>query len=473
MYRLLLHPFFLAVLVTLLIWFGVIVYWQETVRLVTAEDIGIYLVGLPLLVVGGGLVARAAYRHAKDKTTTSASPGATANVAAPAGDERERGLTLAVLAVGLASAAGNGATDAFLRLKARDLQPCPDGEIRNRDGFPVFTCRVEALDIQPAKAVTETAGVAAPDSVLRGLALLEQALSPVVEKLASLVPPKAGGKREAVDSPALPKVSVSLIMPTGWAEPFRSLAAKQLAVHLEEAGWPSESVTLTAVSGDEGTAPLRLLDAFCLDAGRHERTDYKLVVACESALDEDVVAEFDTRGVLFSPTRPQGVIPGEAAVALLVQRPLPQTAGDTPPMAVMHRGAFAVRDKSADAAGRISHVLLAETAQGGIGASQVPAADVACVVSDIDHRGSRSGECASAINEVLPDIDPVQSFFGAGQALGSLGTTGPLFALGLAVGAVQEERKAVLMLSAAHPTERAALLLKPHVEPAANAAPAA
>lgn len=456
----------LAVLVTLLIWFGVIIYWQETVRLVTAEDIGIYLIGLPLVVVGLGFAGRAIYRRSRKPA-----PSADAAVAAtpPVGDDRERGFTLAVLAVGLASSAGNGAGDTFQRFKARDLRPCPDSELRSRDGFPVFACRIESLDVQTAEAMAKPLSADPPVRVLRGLALFDQAVSPALETLTELAPPAEGSRPSEDKKPVPLKLGVSLITPETWDEAWRTLAARHLAARLEDAGWPAESVSITALGGNEGTACLRLLDAFCLEAGRSEHADYKLVIACESSLDEDVVAEIEEQGALFSQNKPDGIVPGEAAAALLLQRPLPPAAGSIPPMALLHRGVFSTRDKPVDAAGRISHALLVDTAQGCIAASQVKVGDIAYVVSDIDHRGSRSGECASAITDVLPEVDPVKSFFGAGQSLGTLQASGALFSLGLAVGLIQEEQKPILLLAAAHPTERAAFVLKPYVEPAATA----
>lgn len=471
MFRFLLRPIVLAVLVTLLIWLLVIVYWQETVRLVSAEDVGIYLVGLPLVVVGIGFGLRAGYRH-YTKAKPSQEGQASARTAAPVTDERERGFALALLAVGLASGAGDAAAQTYETLKAREMQPAPDSELRNRDGFPVHACRVKDLDTEKIAGVLEAIDAAPTQpGVQRALALLERALAPVFDVVAAAVPePDSRGRLPAVT--AMPRLIVDLLLPVGWDERSRKLAVRYVGGLLAETGWPADASTLTAIAGDDGSVALRQLDAFCQKANRADSADMHVLASCESMIDEDVVSSLEASGRLFSTAQPQGQIPGEAAAAVLLRVPKRISMLQVP-VALVGRVALSARGKSADSAGRIGHETLLETAQHGLAAAQLQAADICAVVSDVDHRASRCGECVGAMTALLPDLDPVGQFVGAGQSLGRLGAGGALFALGVAAAAVQAEEKPVLLVTTSHPTERAAVVLRTYVEPAKDAPVAA
>lgn len=464
MLRFLLRPLVLAVLVTLLIWFGVIVYWQETVRLVTAEDVGIYLVGLPLLVIATGFLLRAGYRHFS-AAKPAQSADAPAAGPAPATDERERGFKLALLAVGLSSVAGNAGAESYEALKGKEIRPGPDGELRNRDGFPVHTCRVKDLDTAELSAALEALDPApCPAAALRALTLMGRALQPVFDLLA-LAAPSPDPRQTVSRNAPMPKLLVDLLLPASWNERTRALAAQHVGTLLAGIGWPAGVSLLTVIPANDGSLALRQLDAFCMSANRVDSCDFYLLAACDSAVDEDVVASLEAGGLLFSGSRPQGLIPGEAAAAILARTPR-WIDPEQPPVAIVGRIALSVRGKSADASGRIGHDTLMEAAQRSLEVAQMQAADVCAVVSDIDQRSSRCGECAGAMNDLVPDLDPGDQFVGAGQALGRLGSGGALFALGLAAAAAEIEEKAVLAVTAAHPTERAAAVLRPYVEPA-------
>lgn len=472
MLRFLLRPLVLAVLVTLLIWFGMIVYWQETVRLVTANDVGIYLVGLPLLIIGIGFAVRAGYRHftAAETTKTAAAP-------APAGaaqgtDERERGFALALLAVGMASGAGNAATASYEALKTKEIKPVPDSKLRNREGFPVHACRVQDLKTAELSAALEVMDPSpCSDAVLRSLTLLERSLAPVLEILVPAAPKPDPRERIPGDKP-LPKLVVDLLLPAGWDERSRMLAVRHVGAVLAETGWPAEFTTLTVLPGDDGSLALRQLDAFCIKANRADSADFYLLAACDSAIDEDMVSALEAGGLLFSGTKPQGQILGEAAAAVLARTPR-WIVPEQPPVAMVSRAALAVRGKSADAAGRIGHETLLETAQHSLAVAQLPPEDLCAIVSDADQRGSRVGECTGSMSSLVPELDLVEQFIGAGQALGRLGNVGALFALGVAAAAAETEEKPVLLVTVAHPTERAAVVLRPYVEPPMDAVSAA
>jgi hypothetical protein len=463
-FRFLLHPLAFVILVTLLIWLAVIVYWQETVRLVTAEDVAIYLIGLPVLAIALGFGLRAAYRRSTRKEPPA--PQAAASAAAPAAatDEAERSYALALLAVGVAGAAGDSAGATYQALKARELQPTPDAELRNRDGFPVHACRVKQLDTQEIEATLAAldASACAP-GVLRALTLLDQSLTPVLDKVAAAAPDPAA--RPKTTTGPMPRLFVDLLLPADWHDRSRALAARHIGNLIGEAGWPAAICTVNVLAAADGSLALRQLDAFSLKANRAGSSDFYLLAGCDSAIDEDLVSTLESSGRLFGSGNGQGLIPGEAAAAMLAQVPQKMTTGSAV-TALVGRAALAVRAKSADEVGRIGHETLLEIGQHCLVGAQLQPADIALVVSDADQRSSRCGECMGAINSLLPELDPAADFIGTGQALGRVGCGGGLVALAVAAAAVEDEDKPVLLTAVSHPTERAAVIVRPYVAPA-------
>jgi hypothetical protein len=375
------------------------------------------------------------------------------------------------LALGVACAAGEGAATVFQALKSRELQPVPDGELRNRDGFPVHASRVQQLDTQEVESALASVDAASyADGVLRALTLLKQSLAPVLDLAATQAPDPEKGRQAGPEAP-MPKLIVDLILPAAWDERSRMSAARYVGSLIDASGWPAAVCTLNAVAAAEGTAALQRLDAFSLKANRTGSADFYLLASCESTIDEDMVLALESGGLLFGSSNGQGRIPGEAAVAMLMQATRGMTK-PSEPLTLIGRTALAARTKSADAAGRSSHDTLLEIVQQSMAVTNVQPTDLALVVSDADQRSSRCGECMGAINTLLPELDPAEDLVATEQALGRLGAPGALFALGLAAAAAEAEDKPVLLMAVSHATERAAVVLRPYAEPAKEAVPA-
>lgn len=222
---------------------------------------------------------------------------------------------------------------------------------------------------------------------------------------------------------------------------------------------------------DEGCAALKSLDEFAAAANRSDSQDLLLLAACESAVDEDRLQDMEARGLLFSHRNQQGRIPGEAAAALLARASKAPANGEQDVMALASRAALLPRQKSADAPGRICHEALVQAAGSCLDAAQIGANAICAVVSDADHRSSRTAETAAMMNDLFTDVDPVAQCIRSNDALGHLGAAGALVALAVAAGAAQAEQKPVLLAAVAHPVDRAALVIAPFVPD--SAAPAA
>ena len=75
-------------------------------------------------------------------------------------------------------------------------------------------------------------------------------------------------------------------------------------------------------------------------------------------------------------------------------------------------------------------------------AAQIEANAICAVVSDADHRSSRTAETAAMMNDLFTDLDPVEQCIRSGDALGHLGAAGALVALAVAAGAARGRAEA-------------------------------
>jgi hypothetical protein len=127
-----------------------------------------------------------------------------------------------------------------------------------------------------------------------------------------------------------------------------------------------------------------------------------------------------------------GRIPGEGAAALLVASPRWPGLDELESHPVkLWRPARARRDKSADANGRVGMSTLNKLLEHALtltGASP----DTLQLVSDADHRASRTAELFEALQEAAPGIDPMLTVARVGEACGDIGVAATLVTPALA-----------------------------------------
>ena len=144
---------------------------------------------------------------------------------------------------------------------------------------------------------------------------------------------------------------------------------------------------------------------------------------------------------------------------IAIQTPCPASAPPDAPR--ITRLALLERDKPADAAGRISGQCLGDAITHALVAAGCPGSGVARVVSDLDHRGSRSGELYQALPTLLPELDAATEVWALGLANGASGVADALCTLAVAAVAARAETRPVLAATVSHPRLRAAALVLP------------
>jgi hypothetical protein len=490
-------------LLTALVWAVTIVYWQESHRAVTPQDVAVNLVALPVALFAAFLLLRFGIDAMKAPVAAAAPAGAApTKTAAPVSAAAERAWAATVLAANAVNATGASAAAIAGAHGDGPLRVGLDPELKDDAGLPIFAARVPQLDLASIESALEAlrpgvaarreawAGALASPGLVRALALLESALQPLAGDLERvtpwlLEPPEAS-------TPHTRRVQVLLAVPPAWSDFDSALAQAWLAAHVSERwatplAWPTRegenAVWQTSVHpATTGEAFLLRLDKLLTLLRQQEHEDLVLALAADSSLDDTVIESLAARGELFrAETTPQGVMPGEAAAALLLAPG--NVITNTPTLAHadaprLTRLALRERDKPAGAAGRISGQCLGDAIGDALAAASCTGAAVGRLVSDLDHRGSRSGELYPSLPALLAGLDAATDVWPLGVGAGVGGVADSLVALAVASVPARADAKPVLVATVSHPTLRAAALLLPAAwlplppQPPAAAAPA-
>jgi hypothetical protein len=247
------------------------------------------------------------------------------------------------------------------------------------------------------------------------------------------VPTSARLAREAM----APSLTVRLLMPPHWSPEVREMAQACIrrqcgglldwaqAVKAKGVRWQTDPLPQPEHLWDE-------LDQRIVQWTRQEGPELLLVLALDSALDEQQIDRMQAHGDLFTALHQTGRIPGEGAAALLVASPRwPGLATLESPPVKLWRPARARRDKSADASGRVGMSTLNKLLEHALtltGASP----DTLQLVSDADHRASRTAELFEALQEAAPGVDPMLTVARVGEACGDIGVAATLVTPALA-----------------------------------------
>jgi len=260
-----------------------------------------------------------------------------------------------------------------------------------------------------------------------------------------------------------PVLTVRLLLPAAWRPAEREQAVqwvRERAAGLLDWAQAQQAQGIRWVHEplSEPDALWRELNQLLLQWSRDPRPQACLLLATDSALDPDRVAQWEAAGQLFTADHQHGRVPGEAAAGLLLAHPTwppPHEADDEAPRLSLSSPLVARRDKSADAVGRIGHRELLALLQAAWPRLTVPTPEV-LVLADADHRASRASELYEAVVDAQPEIDPDTQVLRAGVSLGDMGEARGLLATALAAAAARQGRpaKAVLTTLLQHSHER-------------------
>lgn len=444
-----------------LVWGLVLGWWQSNDHAPSQLDLGLYLVALPLALVGGFLLLRGFIDHLKKPPEALPRPEsglrdedplalATAKTAAA-----ERAFTLGLIDAFIVTAGGDTVDDTLAAL-ADGKRPEPSTRLTNDSGYPVFVAEVPDLDVDTLidTLIEESAAPRAfveRGEVMRALALAERVLEASIERLRDLL--------EQMEEKA--SLRVDWLVPAAWMEldlaPLKTWLQGCLATRL-----PEESLTITLRSAAHELDALLALDELILRANRDAPpSEIRLLLGASSAVDEQTVARWESENRLFSAHQQQRQIPGEGAVALILARQELIARLDLVDGVCVTRLNAARRDKPVDAGGRIGGKLIEQLVTGLLDLTGVEPAAIKAVLLDTDHRPRHLTEALEGLGPHGEHLDPIQDCLALGTLAGTLSPIGSLAALACARGKVLASEAPVLCISNQHPLERGALLVLP------------
>jgi hypothetical protein len=468
-------------------WGASIFYWRETNRVPAVSELVLYLLVLPLLLLGMWWLARKAWTRVTAPATASPATGAGAGApgAVAAGTDAAAAAPAAPLPPALTIAASavrvpHGDSVSALRtaVAGNRARPSLDKELSDDDGYPILSARLEHIDdavlrdhllqwlharqlddprfdqgqwraLAAASAVASE--LAAQASVHIGLApWLEQQQ----ERRQGRLPP------DSVAVPAPPSLRLLALWPDEWQPQQRELAQQWLHHVADGAGWPAAllapaTAPLAHNDAEAGVVLNELLQR-CADI---HHPCLAIVIAAGSHLTEAHISHLSSQNALYTAKQPQGRIPGEGAAGLLLADAA--TAGHIgggSTLQALHQGR---RLTSADEVRRDTDTSLADAVNHALQAAQVNGAAITLVAADTGHRTSRVTELMHVVTAAAPQLDPGVDVISAGASCGSCGAVGWLTALALGDAEAQDRNAPVLCISNEDPYHRYAALLRP------------
>jgi len=451
-----------VILTLAIVWALVFGWWHSNDHHPDTGELALYLVALPLALIGGYWLLRLSIDQikAKPQAEAAAQPAASEDPLALARaktDAAERAYSLRVTDTFIVAAGGAKAEEILAAVEA-DKQPQPVPELIDKNGRPVFAAVVAGIDATVTDAITERhpnlKKLLQRDDAPRALELLDRVLQQACEairtRLAGLQPP---GKL---------RLQLLCLLPAAWG----NSDFPHLQSWLRAFDWPpSEAleldIQLVPVASDVDA--LRQVDQAILHTNREAGNDRLLILVAGamSAATQSGVAEYETTTGLFAWEHQDRLIPGEGAVAILFAPEAVCTRLKLTDCVAVSRVSHAVRDKSVHAGGRVRGVLIEELLAGLLSASGVAAQDITAAVLDTDRRPIHAAEIMEGLGTAFAHLEPVKDFPATGRVNGYLTPLGGLIALACACHRAQANQSPVLCISNQHDRERAALLVRP------------
>lgn len=433
------------------VWLAVIIWWQESRTLPTGVDIGLYLFALPLAVLGALWLGARAVRAAR-------APKPEPLASAPAADEAPAALAqLRIVAVAARAAAGPDAAGIAEAL-AEQQRPELDPELKTLQGFPIFAARVPQLDDVELYAAARERG--APAEALATAGLRATAL---LADIAATLTNDAHRRVTELDVPARdedwPLLRFDIVLPASWPQAARERARAQV---LAAAGvWPDTRVSATEHGARDAMAVDMLLrELASASSSAADAPTWRIVLAADGYVDQDLVAQWDADAMLLTHANPQGRVPGEAAAGVLLGQAHSTSTADATDVHVA-LSPVTHRQKPADARGAQAEPALADLTRDLVQRAAIAPDSVIHVISDADHRGSRPLEALNVASQLFEHLDTAKDCHAVGVACGHTGVAASLLTLAVACEACMqsESQPAVVTLTLQDPALRCASLV--------------
>jgi hypothetical protein len=493
----------LLVAVSCLAWISVLWHWRSSAHSPNESDLLAYLVLLPLAAFGLVLLLHWGWRAAAERRAAAAgAPAAGATSAAKSAQAPPPpppAPPLQLLRAELLCACAEDVNGLLGAAQAGKPLPGLDDELRHDDGLPVMSVRIAQLPLEDTQAQVQAltsqksgqpepgesaqpdgpeaaaaqAGVAAapavpdgpelPAHVLRALAALALPLAKALHGLQPWWPLFEPG--------AQPERGVDLLLawPAAWTEAERAVADAWARAQLAAAPLgPIDPARCRLDSLATGGVELWVEAQRRLrEQARDGRQRALLIASAHSDLSDAAIAALAHERRLFSPaSHPKGLMPAEAAAALLLAPhdwPAAPDGADAPVQ--LQPAAVLKRDKSIEAAGSVSSQTLVDALAGAIGLARLEPVAIAKLVCDADRHSQRGTELFGATLKVLPQLDAAEDLCLTAAVAGH-GNAGALMVIAGAAARAAAENKPCLGLALGDTHWRLAVVAVPPPTPA-------
>lgn len=389
----------LATGIVALCWGAAIAYWRAGERAPGTGELALTLLALPPVLL-------TAFWAIKKRLTTS-QPAAltvpTSNSAAKPVSAEPKLPPLAILATALRSPHGASVEElaaAIAEGKARaDLDP----ELVDDQGFPVATARREdAIDEALQEELNdwleknEKTGLRFSEAQWRALTLGTAVVRDLASEAASSLMPSEG---------APPVLQLIPLLPAEWTVEHRAAAVMWFKHQVIQLGWPAASMYCVDLPGDRGHALTQAFGKLAQDASTPASRVVALVIACDSQIDQETIDRWETRGVLLTTSKTDGLIPGEGAAGMLLTDLQQVQSNKGVPYAVLEPLLEARHDVSADTSKRTDTKLMLSLAESACKAAAVEPTEVAMIVADTGSRANRMLELMGMVATTFPQLE--------------------------------------------------------------------
>lgn len=443
--------------VFLICWGISIAYWRSTRSAPGTGEFVVFLFAIPLALT---FVAWLGARLILPRITASV-PLAAANPASVAPPAAPEVMPLAILASALRSPHGASAEELAAAIASGKARADLDRELIDDDGFPVMAARSShASDAALQEEIVEWLAH-------HGMAELQfneaqwRALT-MASAVAGDLTLSAIAALDGADS-GLPLLQLVPVLPPDWHADQRQAAALWLQHTVERSGWTPECIAIPAgPTASAGAAtPSVVFSRLAQATLETAQPLVAMVLACASHISQETVDNWVADGKLFTSSQPQGLIPGEGAVGLLLTDLAQARAKQLTDFVLLEPLEEAHHGVSADDIKRVDPNVLEELTRRAVKRRNADFMEVVMIVADTGHRSSRVLELMGYASVTMPQLDDTGDIICVGVACGSCDAVPFMTALALARHYVLERFGPVLCVSNEDAQVRQAALIQP------------
>lgn len=326
--------------------------------------------------------------------------------------------------------------------------PKPDAELRDLGGFPAFAARCSNIETSYLRDRFGQEGQGAQhddEELWRALALLEQALPPALASFAE---------------PASATVDLIWLLPDDWPPRYEHTMRSWLGQMVQARTLPALRATDFVRLRDDARA-FEILDSILAREHRTGAPSHHLMIGAVSHVTQETVDRWSASRRLFGADCPEGLTPGEAAVVLTLTTVGNENPGTQEALTRVHRPATGMRESLATQPGAKLASPLPARFEAALMHAGLDAPKVASVVSDTDHRPSRSVELFTSVSAAFPELEPLVDVVPLGTVSGFISPLGGLVSLCCAAESARTRQAPALCVTAQASLAVAALIAAP------------